>query len=674
MKKTIIIMNLILFNIIGFSQDFEIVSNVDLKGGYLGFASWCDYNSDGYLDAFVTGLDFGDGFTHAELYKNNGDKTFSETNFTLFPRVIYGDISWGDYNNDGTLDLIFAGTKSGFSEDNYTGIFKNQGDTNFVEITHSVPKLGQCHLEWTDVNIDGLLDIYYQGINSRKEFDMGIYKNVGNDDFEKVNINIEKISGPRGNGTKNSAKWADFDNDGYKDVIIAMSSSNEFRFEFYRNLGNFSFQKVDIGLPNLNYVQLAVGDINNDGLYDIVFTGSTEQTLSSSDNSADIYIFINNGELSFTNETKIDNVGVFDNTLELGDFNNDGYYDIIYYGAGSSLRNMNIYTNNQNNTFSSFSHSITTSSDGGATLGDFDNDNDLDILYYGRIYNPSEEEVTYVYENKSLTQNELPTPPDSIAIWAIGNDLLISWSDGSDDSTSIKCLNYNLRLGVENKLDSLMSSYSLNGKLKYPSLGNINLVKEFNYNNLSSGEYSVVVQSIDNSYNASIFSDTLKFCFKETNNLWGDTITIGKNDSVKIECIGDYESYTWNTGSKVSAIYARKEGFYNVNLTHLDGCISSETVFVKVLEDFTQIISNKTFHAKIYPIPFNDHLIIDLNDELPGVTEIKIYSITGNLLYQRKANIMSNNMIQIMNLKNGIYFLTISNKNKRIDRTYKIIK
>lgn len=452
MKRTTIILNLILFYFIGFSQDFEVVPCVDLKGGYLGFASWCDFNSDGYLDVFVTGLDFGGDFTHAELYKNNGDKTFSETNLTLFPRVIYGDISWGDYDNNGTLDLIYAGTKSGFSEDNYTGIYKNQGDTSFIEITHFVPKLGQCDLEWVDVNNDGLLDIYYQGINSVKEFDLGVYKNIGNDTFEKININIQKISGPRGNFTQNSAKWADFDNDGFKDVIIAMSSSNEFRFEFYKNLGNFLFQKVDIGLPNLNYVQIAVGDINNDGLYDIVFTGSTQKTLSSADNSADIHILINNGNLSFSNNNKINNVGVFKNTLELGDFNNDGFKDIIDYGAGSSFRNLKIYTNNRDGTFNSFSHSITPSSSGGATFGDFDNDNDLDILYYGRIYSPNEKEVTYVYENKSLVANELPTPPDSISIWAIGNDILINWSDGSDDTTDSIGLNYNLRLGVKDNL------------------------------------------------------------------------------------------------------------------------------------------------------------------------------------------------------------------------------
>ncbi len=581
MKKIINVLYLSIISSLIFSQSFERLSDLDLKGGYLGFASWCDYNSDGYLDVFVTGVDFGGDFTHAELYKNYGDNSFVETNITLIPRVIYGDMSWGDFDNNGTLDLIYAGTTSGFSEDNITKIYKNINDTNLVEITHTLPYLRSCYLEWVDINNDGYLDIYYQGIDSTNEFDLGIYKNNGDETFEKAIININLIEGSRGNFTKNSAKWADFDNDGLKDVIIAMSTRDDFKFELYKNLGDFSFQKINIELPQLNYVNLAVGDINQDGNYDIVFTGSTDDFLSSADMNSDIYIYINEGNFNFDEAFKINNVGVFWNTLELGDINNDGYFDILDYGTGSSFDELQIYINNKDNTFSSLYHDITDSKEGGASLGDFDNDGDLDILYYGRIYYYGDMEVTYIYENKSEIINNNPSPPDSIDIFAINDDIKFYWNKATDDITNSNSLSYNISIGTNSNPNLLLSSFSLNNKLKTINNGNMNTNRNFIYKNMPEGNYVVRVQSIDNSYNTSQFSDTINFCFKKTSYLLGDTLYVCEGDSIQIGINGNYLGYKWNNGSHDSMIFAKDEGLFNVNLIHSDGCISSETVFLK---------------------------------------------------------------------------------------------
>tara|TARA_R110002020_G_scaffold466285_2_gene688739 strand:+ start:6443 stop:6649 length:207 start_codon:yes stop_codon:yes gene_type:complete len=54
------------------AQTFERLNTQNLKGGYLGFSSFVDYNNDGYLDIFVTGLDFDHDFNNAVFYENNG--------------------------------------------------------------------------------------------------------------------------------------------------------------------------------------------------------------------------------------------------------------------------------------------------------------------------------------------------------------------------------------------------------------------------------------------------------------------------------------------------------------------------------------------------------------------------------------------------------------------------
>ena len=564
------------------SQNFEKVPNVDLSSGYNGFSKWGDYNSDGLLDIYVTGVDFGDRYRYAEIYTNNGDKTFTLSKINSLPKVIYGDIAWGDYDNNGTLDLIYAGTKSGFSEDNITQIYKNGGQSNFIEIRHQLPRLGQCCLEWVDVDNDGLLDIYYQGINSDKEFELGIYKNWGADDFRKENINIESISGPRGNGTINAAKWADFDKDGLKDVIVALSSKDSFEFVFYKNKGNFSFEKIDIGLPNLNYVSMDIADINQDGLMDVVFSGSEKKYLMGSDPYANLYVLINKGSLVFEESQRIYGADVFQNTLELGDMNNDGYADILYYGAGSNFNKLNIYINNGNSTFNYVSHSIPNVNSGGASLGDFDNDNDLDILYYGRIKNiitGYDEEVTYIYENKSDISNTPPESPQNISLKARDNDLIVTCSEEIIDQSS--SLFYNISIGTNENPNSLVSGNSTNKSLLFPHTGNMGLSKTYLYKNFPEGNYQIKLQTIDHAFNTSNYSEIVDICFKKTSNLLGDTISICEGDSVLIGINDTHLAYNWNTGSKTNNIYAKTEGLYNLNINHHDGCISSETVYLK---------------------------------------------------------------------------------------------
>jgi hypothetical protein len=483
-------------------------------------------------------------------------------------------------NNDGLPDLISAGTTSGFSEENFTGIFQNTGNEAFVEIPHEVPLLAQCYVEWIDVDKDGWQDIYYQGITSDKEFDLGIFKNPGNGTFQETEINIEKISGPRGNLTRNQAVWADFDNDGLPDVSISMSSQEEFKFLFYKNLGDFTFELIDIGLPQLNYVRQAAGDVNQDGLMDLVFAGSDKLTLYSPDMTADVYVFINKGDLVFEEASKVNGIGVFWNTMVLGDFTNDGWMDLMVYGTGSNLKELRLFDNEHDNSFGGFPHAITGAMEGAACFLDFDNDNDLDILQSGRFTYPNDYEATYIFENMDTASNQKPQAPDTLDVFAVNNNVMLSWSIGSDDLTAPGSLYYNLRFGTETYPFALISPFSTDGKLKVNNLGNCNLNRDYYYQNLPEGSYQFNVQAIDHSYNASQFSEAFIFCFKQTEHLFPDTVFACDGNSVTLELSGNYQAYRWNTGSTEATINVTSNGFYNVNLTHFDGCISSETTFV----------------------------------------------------------------------------------------------
>jgi hypothetical protein len=79
--------------------------NIVNDRGYSVGAAWADYDNDGYLDLFV-GNRLGNNF----LYHNNGNGTFTKitTGAIVSEAADSNGIAWGDYNNDGFLDLFVA--------------------------------------------------------------------------------------------------------------------------------------------------------------------------------------------------------------------------------------------------------------------------------------------------------------------------------------------------------------------------------------------------------------------------------------------------------------------------------------------------------------------------------------------------------------------------------------
>src|ERR1043165_428242 len=79
--------------------------DIGLPGIFLGPTAWGDYDNDGDLDLAITGTT---GMYISRVYRNNGDGTFTDIKAGL-AGVAGGGIAWGDYDNDGNLDLAVAG-------------------------------------------------------------------------------------------------------------------------------------------------------------------------------------------------------------------------------------------------------------------------------------------------------------------------------------------------------------------------------------------------------------------------------------------------------------------------------------------------------------------------------------------------------------------------------------
>ncbi|HEX6463786.1 MAG TPA: CRTAC1 family protein, partial [Vicinamibacterales bacterium] len=183
---------------------------------------FADYDNDGYKDLFVSRT-----FKHNQLFHNNGDGTFTD----VTARSGIGDdccttvASWGDYDNDGLLDLYVGRyldprTKipTTFYARNGEGnrLYHNNGDGTFTDVTAKagVGDTGLClGSVWGDYDNDGYLDLYVVNDFGRKT----LYHNNRDGTFTDVTVH----AGALDYGAGMSASMGDFDNDGNLDLYVA---------------------------------------------------------------------------------------------------------------------------------------------------------------------------------------------------------------------------------------------------------------------------------------------------------------------------------------------------------------------------------------------------------------------------------------------------------------------
>lgn len=290
--------------------------NVDLSG-----AAWGDYDSDGDLDVILTGRGAGD--THqTRLYQNNNG-TFNEVSTSL-PGLLASAVAWGDYDNDGDLDLVITGRKSNL--DNAAAVYRNESGA-FVETSGPLAKLRRGALAWGDYDNDGDLDLVMTGRDDAEQRQTKIYRN-DEGSFVDANISLPALD-------LSSVDWGDYDEDGDLDLLLAGTSNSGFVSEVYRNT-NGSFSAINAGLPPVEFCALRWGDYDNDGDLDILLSGA--------DGSGRISrIYRNNGS-SFSN-INAGLTGLAHSAAAWADYDGDGDLDIVLTGNDDASNHTLIYQN-----------------------------------------------------------------------------------------------------------------------------------------------------------------------------------------------------------------------------------------------------------------------------------------------------------------------------------------
>ena len=404
-----------------------------------------DYNNDGFLDVFLPTASKLEGFPSDReptnrLYRNNGDRTFSDVSVKAgVARSGWGQgVCAGDYNNDGFVDFYVT----------YWGnnvLYQNNGDGTFTDVTgtsgsHSSRWGTSC--AFLDYDRDGYLDLFvanYVDFNKEEVPPPGsnkycrwkglpvmcgpfplkgelnqLFRNKGDGTFGDVSESSGiQAPGPR---YSLSATTLDYNHDGWTDIYVAVDSQANL---LYRNNedGTFTNTGLEAGIAfdQDGRAQAGMGsdagDYDGDGSLDLITTNFEDDT-------AVLYQAL--GPELFLDATYAAGLGLNTNHLGWGavffDYDNDTWLDLVIanghvypevekiHPASPFRQRKVVYRNLGNGRFEDVTSRLGEDlsrkfSSRGLAVGDYDNDGDLDIFVNNMGDSPS------LFENRGGNGN-----------------------------------------------------------------------------------------------------------------------------------------------------------------------------------------------------------------------------------------------------------------------------
>jgi hypothetical protein len=248
-----------------------------------------DFNNDGWIDLFCC-----DDNGESTIYLNDGTGNFTDSGSSVINFDVtetddsgnYGSV-WTDFDNDGDLDLYIAKCRQGVNSSTdgrrINVLFVNNGNGTF---TSNAAEYG-INIGWQswtasfgDIDNDGDFDLLITNHDHASQ----ILENDGTGHYTEITsstgFDISDI-------TPIESIFADFDNDGFVDILVTGSNAR-----FFRNNGNKTFTKINGLFNNNNMESFAVGDANNDGFLDI-FAGYAN--IYTTPTTVDDVLWLNNG-------------------------------------------------------------------------------------------------------------------------------------------------------------------------------------------------------------------------------------------------------------------------------------------------------------------------------------------------------------------------------------------
>ncbi|MEP0804082.1 MAG: VCBS repeat-containing protein [Chloroflexota bacterium] len=356
------------------------VAGIEMSAGI----AWGDYDNDGWIDLYVT-----DPIGPNTLYRNNGNGTFSVSPLAdqvAIPNTYSQGATFADYDNDGWKDLLVVN----WGQDH---LFHNEGGKGFVDVSRQtgiVDDRNSKSASWGDYDNDGFLDLYIANWSCYpkcgRQFDGEpdrLYHNNGDGTFTEVTELLK--GGVTGAGF--IANFTDYDNDGDLDLYLVND-------EFINPIGNKLWRNDGAGCNGWCFTQvakeanadskvfgmgLAAGDYDNDGDMDYYYS-----------NVGPMELLQNQGGGTFVNVAKEAGVD-FPTGIGWGavflDYDNDGWRD-LYLAIADTADHKDIganqlFRNNADGTFTPVAcHNEATDvrMSIGVAYADYDHDGWVDLV------------------------------------------------------------------------------------------------------------------------------------------------------------------------------------------------------------------------------------------------------------------------------------------------------
>ncbi|MRS04888.1 VCBS repeat-containing protein, partial [bacterium] len=385
--------------------------------------AWGDYNNDEYPDILLTGYNSATGQPVSKIYKNNGNNSFTEQQSVKLTGVYSGNAEWGDYDNDGDLDILLSGNSSGGP---VSEIYRNDGSNIFIkQRSSSFTGVYYSKLKWADFDNDKDLDILLTGYSGTSRITK-LYRNIcsrpnavpGPPRSLKIGVSGSDITFewnyPEGSDETN-VKGLSYNvrigtSPGLSDIKTADANpqSGYRSLAGHGNVGHtlswtiknlppgsyyWSVQTIDNGFLGSEFAAEQAFE-NYYSISGYNYTGSGPPYLGDYDRDGDLDILAGDGSLSEIYRNDIStgsgftdmNAGLtaayrMDGASAWGDYDNDGDLDIAHMGYGGEFRT--IIFRNDNGSFKDINAGLQGAWMGTLAWIDYDNDGDLDLIIYG---------------------------------------------------------------------------------------------------------------------------------------------------------------------------------------------------------------------------------------------------------------------------------------------------